>query len=222
MGCITVLLHALCTAVPQLPEFCRQVLAVVLGSSTERIAIIVAMNRVREKNNSWSNGVQSWRDYLDKMKIILWLTTITFTYLAVFTVYMGIISISLMVQSLQWLTTDCSVRGSNAGVDRGARFSGPIPTGPTSLLQNGYRVSFPRVKQPGRGAHHPSPSSAKVKERAELHIHLPFSACLAFTGTVSLSLLTKSVPQSLTPFSSQNVRVTANKIYTNTYRLTRT
>jgi hypothetical protein len=29
------------------------------------------------------------------------------------------------------------------------------PWGPPSLLCNGYRVSFPRVKQPGRGVDHP-------------------------------------------------------------------
>ena len=36
---------------------------------------------------------------------------------------------------------------------------------PPSLLQNGY----PGVKRPGRGVDHPPPSSAKVKERVELH-----------------------------------------------------
>jgi hypothetical protein len=55
---LAVLLQALRTAVPQLPEFCWQLFAVVLGSSTERIAIIIATNRVGEKNNAWSNGAQ--------------------------------------------------------------------------------------------------------------------------------------------------------------------
>jgi len=89
MGCLAVLLQALCTAVPQLPEFCRQLLAVVLSTSTDRIAIIIATNRVREKNNAWSNAAQYWRDYLDKRKIIFWFTNITFTHLAVFTIYTG-------------------------------------------------------------------------------------------------------------------------------------
>jgi len=34
--------------------------------------------------------------------------------------------------------------------------------GPPSLQYNGYWVSFPGVKWPGRGVDHPSPSTAKV------------------------------------------------------------
>ena len=41
--------------------------------------------------------------------------------------------------------------------------------GSTSLLFNGYLVSFSWVKQPGRGVNHPPPSSAEVKERVELY-----------------------------------------------------
>jgi len=41
------------------------------------------------------------------------------------------------------------------------------PWGPPGLLYNGYRVSFPGVKQPGRGVDH-IPSSAEVKESVEL------------------------------------------------------
>jgi hypothetical protein len=48
-----------------------------------------------------------------------------------------------------------------------------VPRGPPSLLQNGYRVSFPRVKRPGRGVNHPPPSSAEVKVRAELYLYTP-------------------------------------------------
>jgi hypothetical protein len=44
---------------------------------------------------------------------------------------------------------------------------------PTTLLNNGYRVSFPGVKRPERGVNHPSPSSAEVKERAELYLYSP-------------------------------------------------
>ena len=39
------------------------------------------------------------------------------------------------------------------------------PWGPPSLLQNGYRVSFPGVKWPGGGVHHPPLFIAEVKER---------------------------------------------------------
>ena len=42
------------------------------------------------------------------------------------------------------------------------------PWGPQSLLCNGYRVSSPGVKRPGRGVNHPPTSSAEVKERVEL------------------------------------------------------
>ena len=42
--------------------------------------------------------------------------------------------------------------------------------GPPSLLCNGYRVSFPGVKRPGRGVDLPRPYSAEVKERVELYI----------------------------------------------------
>jgi hypothetical protein len=56
----SLLLQTFCTAVPELPEFCRQFLAVVLDSSTERIAIIInATNRVKEKNNARANAVTS-------------------------------------------------------------------------------------------------------------------------------------------------------------------
>jgi hypothetical protein len=53
----------------------------------------------------------------------------------------------------------------------GMRFSAPVqtgPGGPPSLLYNGYRVSFPGVKRPGRGVDHPPPSNAEVKQRVEL------------------------------------------------------
>ena len=42
-----------------------------------------------------------------------------------------------------------------------------------SLLYNGYWVSSPGAKQPGRGVDHSPPSSAEVKERVEL---CPYSA----------------------------------------------
>ena len=33
--------------------------------------------------------------------------------------------------------------------------------------------AFPRVKRPKLGAHHPSPSNAEFKERAELYLYFP-------------------------------------------------
>jgi hypothetical protein len=40
--------------------------------------------------------------------------------------------------------------------------------GPPSLLYNGYRVVFLRVKRPWHGIDHPLPSSAEVKETVEV------------------------------------------------------
>jgi hypothetical protein len=42
------------------------------------------------------------------------------------------------------------------------------PWGPPSLLQNGYRISFPGVKRSGRVVNHSVPYSAEVKERVKL------------------------------------------------------
>ena len=39
------------------------------------------------------------------------------------------------------------------------------PWGPHSLLYNGYRVTFPRVKRPGRGVEHPPHLLLRLKER---------------------------------------------------------
>ena len=50
------------------------------------------------------------------------------------------------------------------------------PWGPPNLLYNGYRISFPAVKRPGRGVNYPPPPppSAEVKERVNLYF---FSHC---------------------------------------------
>jgi hypothetical protein len=58
----------------------------------------------------------------------------------------------------------------------GARFSAPVqtgPGGPPGKLYNGYQVSFPRVRRPGRGVDYPPPSSAEVKEGVELYLCSP-------------------------------------------------
>ena len=49
----------------------------------------------------------------------------------------------------------------------GARFSAPVQTGPEAL-------SFPRVKQSGRGLDNSLPSNAEVKERVGLYFYPPF------------------------------------------------
>ena len=39
-------------------------------------------------------------------------------------------------------------------------------------MYDGYRVSIPMVKRPGRGVDHLSTSGAEVEERIELHLYL--------------------------------------------------
>ena len=47
------------------------------------------------------------------------------------------------------------------------------PWSPHSLLQNWFRVSFPGIKQPGRGDDHPLPSTPEVQERVQLYVYSP-------------------------------------------------
>ena len=93
---------------------------------------------------------------------------------------------------VQRLATVWTVRGSNVGrvaqwysdwlrfgrsgdrIQVGARFSAPVQTGPgahpaSCTMSIG---SFPGVKRPRRGVNHPSPSTAKVKEKVELYLYL--------------------------------------------------
>ena len=42
-----------------------------------------------------------------------------------------------------------------------------------AVLYNGYRVSCPGVKRPGRDANRPPPSSAEFKETVELYLYSP-------------------------------------------------
>jgi hypothetical protein len=69
-----------------------------------------------------------------------------------------------VAQSVQTLATGWTVRGSNPG--GGARFFAHVQTGPEAhpascTMRTG---SFPGLKRPVRGAEHPPPSSAEVKE----------------------------------------------------------
>ena len=78
-----------------------------------------------------------------------------------------------IAQSIQRLATGWTVRGSNPGVGKIFRARPGLPWSPSSPLYNGYRVSFPRVKRPGRGADHPPSSSAEVKENVQLYLYSP-------------------------------------------------
>jgi len=57
-----------------------------------------------------------------------------------------------------------TVRGSNPGGWEIFCNSPHRSWGPPSLVYNGYRISFPGVKRPGRDVNYPPPCSAKVKE----------------------------------------------------------
>jgi hypothetical protein len=60
------------------------------------------------------------------------------------------------------------------------------PWGQPSLLYNGYRLSFPVLKRPGRGFNHPPLCSAEVKEIVELYVYYPSGPSWPVLG-VSLS-----------------------------------
>ena len=77
-----------------------------------------------------------------------------------------------VAQSVLWLSTGWTGRGSNPG---GTRFSAPAQTRseahPTTYIM--ATRSFSGVKWPGRGIDHPPLSSAEVKERVQLHLYSP-------------------------------------------------
>ena len=62
------------------------------------------------------------------------------------------------------LVTGWTVRGSNPGGYDSFRTRPHQPWSPSSLLYNGYRVSFPGVKRPGRGVNHPSYLAPRLKK----------------------------------------------------------
>jgi hypothetical protein len=89
-------------------------------------------------------------------------------------------------------------RGSAVGTATGYRLEGlgsnpagrifrtrqDRPRVPPSLLCSGYRLAFPRVKRPGRGAY-PRQSSAEADEKVEL---CPYSALRTFMACCRMSL----------------------------------
>jgi hypothetical protein len=81
-----------------------------------------------------------------------------------------------------------------------ARFSPPIHTG-TGAHSASYTMgtgSFPRVKWPGRGIDHPSPSSTKDKQTVRLYLYSQWRwwstlACWPLVPTIAGSLPAKAV-----------------------------
>ena len=76
-----------------------------------------------------------------------------------------------IAQSVLLLATCWTVRGLNSGAGEIFHARPARPWSPPSFLYNGYQVSLPRVKGPGRGVNHPPPSRAEVKESVELYIY---------------------------------------------------
>jgi hypothetical protein len=72
-------------------------------------------------------------------------------------------------------------RESNTGWGEIFRSRPDRPWGWPNLLYEASWVPLPGVKRPGRGADHPPPSSAEVKERVDLYLYSPplwaFMAC---------------------------------------------
>ena len=73
------------------------------------------------------------------------------------------------------IATRYGLDGPGIGSRWGVRFSATFQNGPEAqpasyIMGTG---TFPGVKRPGRGVDHPPPSSAEVKERAELYLYSP-------------------------------------------------
>jgi len=72
--------------------------------------------------------------------------------------------------------------GSNPGGGEIFHTCPDWPSGPPSLLYNGYWVSFLGVKRPGRAIDHPTPSSTEVKKRVELYLYSPSGPSCSVLG----------------------------------------
>jgi hypothetical protein len=70
-----------------------------------------------------------------------------------------------LAQLVQRFVMGWTIGGSNPGKGEIFRIRPDRPWRPPSLLHNGYGVSFPKVKRPGRGVEHLLRSRAEVKER---------------------------------------------------------
>ena len=73
------------------------------------------------------------------------------------------------------IATQYGLEGPRIESQCAARFPAPVQTGPGAhpASYTMGTVSFPGVKQPGRGVDHPHPSSAEVEGRVDLYICSP-------------------------------------------------
>jgi hypothetical protein len=82
-------------------------------------------------------------------------------------------AVGRVAQAVQRLPKGWTVRGSNPGGSEIFNTCPDRPSGPLSLLYNGYRVFPESDERPGRDAD-PSPASrTKVKNRVELYLYSP-------------------------------------------------
>ena len=84
-----------------------------------------------------------------------------------------------------------SLRAGRYRSQWGARFSAPLeigPGAPPSLLNSGYRVSFPAVKRPGRGVEHPPHLAPRLKKEQSYTSTLPLGLRGLLQGELHLYL----------------------------------
>ena len=97
-----------------------------------------------------------------------------------------------VAQSVQWTATDWTIRRSNPGGGEIFRTRPDRLWRPPRLINNGYRVSFPEVKRPGRGVDYLLRFRAEAKERVELYLYSPSGPSWPVTGwTLPLPLWTQ-------------------------------
>ena len=80
----------------------------------------------------------------------------------------------------------------------GARFSAPVQTGlggPSSLLYNGYRLSFPGVNWPRRGVDHPPHLAPRLKKEQSYTSTAPLGLSGLFYGEIYLYLYLQNIFQ---------------------------
>jgi hypothetical protein len=86
-----------------------------------------------------------------------------------------LLSVSLGRNSVVSIATQYWLDGQGIESLWGRNFShlSRLALRPPSLLYNGYRLSLPGIKRPGRGVDHPPLSNSEVKERIELYLYPP-------------------------------------------------
>ena len=127
----------------------------------------------REKKNALQNKVNSAGVLFLVCQIR---TSLKFTQL-----HFNALTSKIYLHYIYWVGRDSSVRLATRyglegpGIESRWRRDFPQPSrppwGPLSLLYNGYRVSLPGVKRPGRCVDHPPPPSAEVKEKVQLYLY---------------------------------------------------